>query len=123
MAGRTADGLSLSGLARDLAEAIGEDGLAALVAHRGGARLTVHVAPRPESRLAAELGPAYLPLQAAFAGLTFDVPLLSRRPAAVSEPVILAELASGRTADDIAPRYRITRRRVFRILSRARSRA
>lgn len=112
----------LTGVARDLADVIGEDGLARLVAHRGGARLTVHSTPRLESALAAELGPAYLPLQTAFAGESFDVPLLCSSPSRCSEEAILADLSTGHSADQIAPRYRITRRRVFRILARAKAR-
>lgn len=105
-------------LADDLADTIGADGLARLIAYCGGARLTVHSAPRPDSDLALALGPAYHPLQSTYAGCAFDVPLCGTWVRHIPEQAILSDLAAGLSADRIAPRYRISRRRVFRIQAR-----
>lgn len=109
-----------AGLAADLAEVIGDDGLAALVAAFGGAHIRVHVAPRPDSALARALGSRYRLLQRTYAGCQIDVPLLAAAPSQVSDATILSALSQGLSADAIAPRYRISRRRVYRIQARAR---
>lgn len=120
-----------------LAEAVGEEGLRILVATRGGARLRVPTARRPNRRLELDLGPdLYAALVRTLSGIALDVPLLvacdrgrgrardargrQLGAAEVDPAAVIAARAAGLTADQIAPRYRLTRVQVYRILARHR---
>lgn len=103
-------------LAEEIADVIGQEALARLVRHFGGARLTVPAQPRA-GELAEVLGAAYPAFQTHFAGEAFDVPLLIT--VRVQELRVLDALDQGLSADRIAPQMRISRRRVFRIQARA----
>jgi len=107
--------------ARELAEAIGDDGLRRLVAHYGGLRIRIHTRIRPDTELAQRLGmDVYQPLQATYRGEEIDIPRLASARAPGRLERIVARRADGATAAQIAREEGITLRWVRELIHRAR---
>lgn len=101
----------------ELAELLGEQGLAALCAARGGRRAYIPCSIGPGHWLAELLGPEAAERVAFhYGGCRIDVPL---RPPPADRDARICELrAAGESVAAIAAETGVSRRQVYRILSR-----
>ena len=105
-------------LERDLADALGQEGLERLVAAYGGRRLRVHSQPILDSNLAKCLGAdSYAALQRTFRGEELDIPTLRYRECQARRARIWALAGKGHTANDISGAVGLSLRRVREILA------
>ena len=116
----SADLSRLPPLARELAECLGLDATLTLVQQWGGARVWVPAAPSPAwvELLGAEAAAA---LCGRFALEQLDVPRCVAQVRAARDRAIVAALAEGKTLNEVALAFRLTRRQIVNIQLAARA--
>lgn len=102
---------------RRIAGLVGTEAALKLVGARGGIRLYVPAAPRPQSTLAQIVGiEAASKLAGEFGGLTLVVPRAAACLRAERNRRIREEKAKGRSAAEIAREFQVTERLVWMVL-------
>lgn len=114
-----ATNLPLPPVAQAIAEAIGLDGLLALVDAKGGQTVTIPTRHSSDHPLAVTLGAQrFRLLQQTFAGERIEVPLLRGYRTAILHASVRAERSEA-TANALAQRFGLTQRHIKRICASA----
>lgn len=114
----------LTGSIRDIAETIGVDIAAALVAHFGGTRLYVPAAPKPHHGIVKHLAPEQVArLVSTYGGQEIDVPMHLHDEAKARRGLIVKLRRERLSVRAIARQAKCTERHVWQVLADARAEA